>query len=70
MQNEMELRFQSLSGNEGFARAVAAAFASQLNPSIEELSDIRTAVSEAVTTRLPTTDTRARRNRTSRCSRL
>ena len=49
MQNEMELRFQSLSGNEGFARAVAAAFASQLNPSIEELSDIRTAVSEAVT---------------------
>ena len=49
MQNETELRFLSLSGNEGFARAVAAAFASQLNPSIEELSDIRTAVSEAVT---------------------
>ena len=49
MQNEMELKFLSLSGNEGFARAVAAAFASQMNPSIEELSDIRTAVSEAVT---------------------
>ena len=49
MHNETELRFQSLSGNEGFARAVTAAFASQLNPSIEELSDIRTAVSEAVT---------------------
>lgn len=49
MQNYMEIRFLSLSGNEGFARAVAAAFASQMNPSIEELSDIRTAVSEAVT---------------------
>ena len=49
MQNETELRFLSLSGNEGFARAVAAAFASQMDPSIEELSDIRTAVSEAVT---------------------
>lgn len=49
MYNEMEIRFLSLSGNEGFARAVASAFASQTNPSIEELSDIRTAVSEAVT---------------------
>ena len=49
MHNETELHFLSLSGNEGFARAVAAAFASQLNPSIEALSDIRTAVSEAVT---------------------
>lgn len=49
MHNETELKFLSLSGNEGFARAVAAAFASQLNPSIEALSDIRTAVSEAVT---------------------
>jgi stage II sporulation protein AB (anti-sigma F factor) len=45
----MEIRFLSLSGNESFARAVASAFASQMNPSIEELSDIRTAVSEAVT---------------------
>lgn len=49
MHNEMEVRFLSLSGNEGFARAVAAAFAAQMNPGIEELSDIRTAVSEAVT---------------------
>ena len=49
MHNEMELRFLSLSGNEGFARATAAAFAAQMNPGIEELSDIRTAVSEAVT---------------------
>ena len=49
MHNETELTFLSLSGNEGFARAVAAAFASQLNPSIEALSDLRTAVSEAVT---------------------
>lgn len=39
----------SLSGNEGFARAAAAAFAAQMDPGIEELSDIRTAVSEAVT---------------------
>ena len=45
----MEVRFLSLSGNEGFARAAAAAFAAQMNPAIEELSDIRTAVSEAVT---------------------
>ncbi len=49
MHNEMEVRFLSQSGNEGFARATAAAFASQMNPGIEELSDIRTAVSEAVT---------------------
>jgi stage II sporulation protein AB (anti-sigma F factor) len=49
MHNEMEVRFLSLSGNENFARAAAAAFASQMNPGIEELSDIRTAVSEAVT---------------------
>ena len=49
MHNEMEVRFLSLSGNEGFARAVAAAFAAQIDPGIEELSDIRTAVSEAVT---------------------
>ena len=49
MHNEMEVRFLSLSGNEGFARAAAAAFAAQMNPGIEELSDIRTAVAEAVT---------------------
>jgi stage II sporulation protein AB (anti-sigma F factor) len=49
MHNEMEVRFLSLSGNESFARAAAASFAAQMNPGIEELSDIRTAVSEAVT---------------------
>ena len=47
--NRMHVEFLSLSQNEGLARAVAAAFVSQLNPTIEELSDIRTAVSEAVT---------------------
>lgn len=47
--NEMHLTFLSLSLNESFARSVAAAFASQLDPTVEELSDIRTAVSEAVT---------------------
>lgn len=47
--NEMELRFMSLSRNEGFARAACAAFVSQMNPTIEEMTDIRTAVSEAVT---------------------
>lgn len=47
--NEMRLQFASLSQNEGFARSCAAAFATQMNPTIEELSDIRTAVSEAVT---------------------
>lgn len=47
--NQMQLQFLSLSQNESFARSVAAAFASQMNPTVEELSDIRTAVSEAVT---------------------
>ena len=47
--NEMHLLIPSLSVNESFARSVAAAFVSQLNPTVEELSDIRTAVSEAVT---------------------
>ena len=47
--NEMHLQFASLTQNEGFARSCAAAFATQMNPTIEELSDIRTAVSEAVT---------------------
>ena len=49
MDNWMELTFPSLSVNEGFARAATAAFASLLNPTIDELSDLRTAVSEAVT---------------------
>lgn len=47
--NEMRLRIESRSVNEGFARAVISAFAAQLDPNLEELSDIRTAVSEAVT---------------------
>ncbi len=47
--NEMKLEFLSKSNNEAFARVVAAAFASQLDPTIEELADIKTAVSEAVT---------------------
>lgn len=47
--NEMKLEFVSKSSNEAFARVVAAAFASQLDPTIEELADIKTAVSEAVT---------------------
>ena len=48
-QNEMHLSFTGLSQNESFARMAVAAFATQLNPTIEELTDIRTAVSEAVT---------------------
>ena len=47
--NEMRLDFLSLSDNESFARSCAAAFCTQLNPTIEELSDVRTAISEAVT---------------------
>ena len=47
--NEMKLNFPSRSANEGFARAVVAAFVSQLDPAVDELADIRTAVSEAVT---------------------
>lgn len=47
--NEMKLEFMSKSSNEAFARVVAAAFASQLDPTIEEIADIKTAVSEAVT---------------------
>jgi len=47
--NEMSIRFKSRSANENFARAAAAAFAAQLDPTVEELADIKTAVSEAVT---------------------
>ena len=43
--NYIKLEFPSRSSNEGFARAAAAAFASQLDPSMEELGDLRTAVS-------------------------
>ena len=45
----MRLKIESRSVNEAFSRAAVAAFAAQLDPNIEELSDIRTAVSEAVT---------------------
>ena len=47
--NECRLEFPSRSSNESFARMAAAAFAAQLDPSLEELEDIKTAVSEAVT---------------------
>lgn len=47
--NEMKLDILSKSQNEAFARAVIGAFASQLDPTIEEISDVKTAVSEAVT---------------------
>lgn len=47
--NEMELVFDSISINEGFARVAVAAFMTQLNPTVEEVSDVKTAVSEAVT---------------------
>ena len=49
IENEMKLEFVSKSANEAFARITVAAFASQLDPTIEELADIKTAVSEAVT---------------------
>lgn len=49
MENEMKLEFKSKSSNEAFARIAVAAFASELDPTIEEISDIKTAVSEAVT---------------------
>ena len=47
--NEMQLKFLSRSENEVFARNVVAAFALPLNPTLDELSDVKTAVSEAVT---------------------
>ena len=47
--NEMRLTLQSRSSNESFARVAVASFVSQLDPTIEELNDIKTAVSEAVT---------------------
>ena len=47
--NEMKITFLSRSANEGFARAAVAAFATQLDPTVDQLNDLRTAVSEAVT---------------------
>ena len=48
-QNYIKLEFPSKSSNEAFARTAAAAFAAQLDPTLEEIGDIKTAVSEAVT---------------------
>lgn len=48
-ENEMNLEFISKSSNEAFARITVAAFAAQLDPTIDEIADIKTAVSEAVT---------------------
>ena len=48
-ENYMTLEFPSKSSNEGFARTAVACFAAQLDPTLEELGDIRTSVSEAVT---------------------
>lgn len=47
--NQMQLSFMSLSQNEAFARSVAGAFLTQLDPTLEQLTDVRTAISEAVT---------------------
>ena len=49
LKNEMKLEFLSKSSNEAFARITVAAFAAQLDPTLEEIADIKTAVSEAVT---------------------
>lgn len=49
IKNEMRLEFLSKSANEAFARISVASFASQLDPTIEEIADIKTSVSEAVT---------------------
>ena len=47
--NQMVVEFDSVSKNESFARVVVAAFVARLNPTLEEIADIKTAVSEAVT---------------------
>lgn len=49
LRNEMEMTFDAVSVNEAFARVAVAAFVTSLNPTMEEISDIKTAVSEAVT---------------------
>ncbi len=49
MKNEMEIIFDAVSENESFARVAVAAFITHLNPTVEEMADIKTAVSEAVT---------------------
>ncbi len=47
--NEMKLTFKSRSANEGFARTAVSAFVATLDPTVDEMTDIKTAVSEAVT---------------------
>jgi len=49
IENQISLEFPSRSANEGFARTAAACFAAQLDPTLEEVNDVKTAVSEAVT---------------------
>ena len=49
MKHEMRLEFDSIPANESFARVVVAAFLTRLNPTMEEVADITTAISEAVT---------------------
>ncbi len=49
MKNKMSIIFDGISENEGLARIVAASFATNLNPTLEEIADIKIAVSEAVT---------------------
>lgn len=49
VKNSFRMSFYARSANEGFARAVVSAFATQLDPTLEEINDIKTAVSEAVT---------------------
>ena len=49
MKQEMKLEFDSIPSNEAFARVVVAAFLTRLNPTMEEVADIKTAISEAVT---------------------
>lgn len=49
MNNEMKLEFDAVSENEGFARVAVAAFITPLDPTLQEVADIKTAVSEAVT---------------------
>lgn len=49
MKNEMKMEFDAISVNEGFARLAVTSFISSMNPTMEEMADIKTAVSEAVT---------------------
>ena len=49
LKNELKMEFSAISSNEGFARVAVGAFVAELNPTVDELADIKTAVSEAVT---------------------